>query len=306
MERSPAAVHRPTTLAVVGTGDMGSAVGAVLARRGFRVLTDGSQRSEHSRRLAETAGIEDVGSLHELVSRVDVFLSILPPAAALGLAQRVAAAVGATGAKPLYVDCNAVSPATLGEIERVIEACGAPFLDVGIVGPAPRPATSPGRMPTRFYVAGAERAALLALDVPELDVIDMGPETGRASAIKMCYAALNKGTDALLTAILLAAERLGVRAELMTELAASQTEAARRMQQRVPFLGSTARRFTGEMQEIASTFAAVGVTPDFHRGAEWVYALLAETPYADETRSEQPAERSLDEALRTFEAALRR
>lgn len=303
MRDSPAG-SRPTTWAIVGTGDMGSAVGAVLTRQGLNVLTDGSRRSEHSRRLARAAGIEDVGSLSELIARADVFLSILPPAAALELAQSFAAACEEGGATPLFVDCNAVSPATLADIEQVILRCGAPFADVGIVGPAPR--AVPGRKPTRFYVAGAERSALLALDVPEIEVVDMGPETGRASAIKMCYAALNKGTDALLTAILLAAEGLGVRPELMTELAASQPEAEQRMQQRVPFLGSTSRRFTGEMREIASTFAAVGVTPDFHRGAEWVYALLAETPYAEETRAEQPAHRSLDEALRTIETRLRR
>jgi hypothetical protein len=117
---------------------------------------------------------------------------------------------------------------------------------------------------------------------------------------------MNKGVDALYTAVLMAAEELGVRAELMEEFRASQTQAAERMAARVPYLAATAERYTGEMREIASTFAAAGVTPDFHRGAEWVYAALAGTPLAAETRATLPAHRSLDEALAVFCAALKR
>ncbi|MBN1238517.1 MAG: NAD(P)-dependent oxidoreductase [Gammaproteobacteria bacterium] len=289
------------TIAVVGTGDMGSAVGAALARSGYRVVTDSSGRSALSRSLAETAGIEDVGSLPALLDAADVLLSILPPSAALGFAERVAASIETARARPLFADCNAVAPHTLKRIEQRIAAAGAPFVDVGIVGPAPGPRT---KAPTRFYASGGARAALLRWNVPELRVVDMGPEAGRASAIKMCYAALNKGTDALHAAILLAAERLGVRPELMEELAASQTHAASRMAARVPFLAATAERYTGEMHEIAATFEAAGVTPDFHRGAAWLYGLLARTPLAEESRATLPAERSLDDAIGVFVEAL--
>jgi hypothetical protein len=122
----------------------------------------------------------------------------------------------------------------------------------------------------------------------------------------MAYSALNKGTDALLTAVLLAAERLDVRAPLMRELAGSQAEALRRMHARVPFLGATAKRFAPEMQEIAKTYESVGVTPLFHRGAEWLYALIASTPLGEEARALQPKQRSLDAALAVYLAALDR
>src|SRR5690606_30268492 len=101
-------------------------------------------------------------------------------------------------------------------IAAAFDRIGVPFADVGIVGPAPRPGA---KAPTRFYASGPAREPLLRLDVPEIVVADLGPETGRASALKMCYAGLNKGFDALLTAVLLAADRLGVRAELVEELA---------------------------------------------------------------------------------------
>jgi len=290
------------TIAVVGTGDMGSAVGGALVRAGYRVVTAGQGRSAASRALAERAGIEDVGSLAAVVRAAALVLSIVPPAAARGFAAETALAIRATGARPTFVDCNAVAPQTVCEVEAIVAPAGAPFVDVGIVGRGP----GPGGERTRFYVSGAARGAVLALSVSELELIDLGADVGTASALKMAYSSLNKGTDALLTAVLLAAERLGVRPALMRELEGSQAEALRRMRARVPFLGATAARFAPEMTEIAATYESVGVTPEFHRGAEWLYALLATTPLAAETRATQPRERSLDDALAVYVAALDR
>lgn len=292
---------RPT-VAVIGTGDMGSAVGGAFVRAGYRTVTAGSGRSRASRELAASAGIEDLVSLEAAVRNADIVLSIVPPAAAQAFAAVAARAMLAARARPTFVDCNAVAPATVRAIARVIEPSGAAFVDAGIVGRGP----APGGERTRFYVAGAARRTVVDLAVPELELLDMGPEIGAASALKMAYASLNKGTDALHTAVLLAAERLGVRAPLLRELERSQTEALARMRARVPFLAATAARFAPEMAEIAATYESVGVTPQFHRGAEWLYALLATTPLATETRATLPRERSLDAALAVFTAALDR
>lgn len=289
------------TIGIVGTGDMGSAVGAVLRAAGYRVLTALDGRSGASCQLAARAGLEDCGTLSRLLEASDVFLAILPPAQASGLAREAAGIIAASGRKLVYADCNAVSPATVGAIAALFAGGPARFVDVGIVGPAPRPAT-PG--PTRFYVSGAERGAIKALQAPEIAVVDLGDEIGRASAMKMCYAALNKGVDALYADILLAALRLGVESELRQELDASQPEAARRIARRLPFLAATAERYTGEMVEIAATFDAAGVSGDFHRGAAWLYGLLARSGLAHETRATLPEQRSLDEALAAFMAVL--
>jgi 3-hydroxyisobutyrate dehydrogenase-like beta-hydroxyacid dehydrogenase len=204
--------------------------------------------------------------------------------------------------RPVFADCNAVAPATVQAIATVVSSSGVPFVDVGIVGRGPKS----GGERTRFYVSGAARAAVLELATLELQLVDLGADVGTASAMKMAYSALNKGVDALLAAVLLAAERLGVREPLMRELELSQAEVLRRMRARVPFLGATAKRFAPEMAEIAKTYESVGVTPQFHRGAEWLYALVATTPYAAETRATQPRERSLDETLAVLTAALDR
>jgi 3-hydroxyisobutyrate dehydrogenase-like beta-hydroxyacid dehydrogenase len=281
---------------------MGSAVGGALVRAGYRVVTAGDGRSAPSLRLAAEAGIEDVGSLEAAVSTARLVLSIVPPAAATTFAAEVVGAMRVSGARPVFADCNAVAPETVQGIARALEPTGAPFADVGIIGRGP----GVGRERTRFYVSGAARDAVLDLDVDEITFIDLGSDVGTASAMKMAYSALNKGIDALLATILLAAERLGVRPPLMQELQFSQIEALERMQARVPFLGSTAKRFTPEMAEIARTYESVGVTPAFHRGAEWLYALFATTPFANETRATQPKQRSLDETLAVLTAALER
>jgi 3-hydroxyisobutyrate dehydrogenase-like beta-hydroxyacid dehydrogenase len=265
------------------------------------VITDLSARGALSRQLAARAGIEDVGSLEGVVAAADMLFSIVPPAAAGDFARRALAVIERASARPVFVDCNAVSPATVRELAAAFERAGATLVDVGIVGPAPR---GGGAAPTRFYVSGAARSSVLSLELPELAMIDMGPEIGRASAIKMTYAAMNKGVDALYTAVLLAAERLGVRGELMEEFHASQTHAAERMAKRIPYLASAAQRYVGEMREIAATFESAGVSGEFHRGAEWVYAQLARTPLAQETRADLPPHRSLDDALEIFCAAL--
>jgi 3-hydroxyisobutyrate dehydrogenase-like beta-hydroxyacid dehydrogenase len=296
-----AAMTGKSTIGVVGTGDMGSAVGAALVRAGYRVVTAGEGRSDASRRLAAAAGIEDLRTLEAVVRSVDLLLSIVPPAAAASFAAAAAYALRATGARPVFADCNAVAPDSVRAIAREIAPTGAPFVDAGIVGREPRHGER-----TRLYVSGPARAALTALTVAELEIVDLGDEIGAASALKMAYSALNKGTDALLAGVLLAAERLGVRAPLMRELEFSQAQLLARMRARVPFLGATAWRFAPEMAEIARTYDSVGVTPLFHRGAEWLYALVATTSFAQETRATQPRERSLDETVAVLTAALDR
>lgn len=289
------------TVGIVGMGDMGSAVAASFVRRGYSVVTCLEGRSALSRRLASEAGARDLESLDEVFGQADLFLSILPPAAAYDFAADAARRISACERPLIYADCNAIAPATVETISLFFRSGPASFVDVGIIGPAPRAKT---RSPTRFYVAGPARGALLDLDVPELRFVDMGDPIGRASAIKMCYGALNKGTDALWTAVLMAAERLGVRRELMQDFEESQAPFAKRMQARLPFHAATAERFTGEMREIAAAFEAVGVTGDFHRGAEWLFDRLAHSALAGESRATLPTERSLDEAITAFVAVL--
>ena len=129
------------TLAVLMPGDMGHAVGRVLREHDHRVLTCLARRSETTRSLAAAAGLEDAGDLKSLVREADMILSILPPAYALAQAEQVAKAMGESGATPIYVDCNAISPALTLKAGEAEISTGA--YSTGSSGtPTPRPRSS--------------------------------------------------------------------------------------------------------------------------------------------------------------------
>ncbi len=282
-------------IAILMPGDMGHGVGRALRRHGHDVLTCLAGRSARTRGLAAAAGMRDAGSLEALVAEADLILSILPPEAAVAQAGAVAAAMTATGVRPLYVDCNAVSPMTAREVGGIITAAGAPFIDCGIIGVAP----GKGK-PTRFHVSGPDTGAMERLDGKGIQVLPLGPEIGRASALKMVYAGLTKGTMTLHTAMLLAAWQLGVYDEAVAEYADSQPAALQAMQGRVPRIPADAGRWIGEMEEIAATLAAAGVTTGFHDGAAEICRVLDRTPFALETRETLDRSRTIGEAIPVY------
>ncbi len=286
------------TIAVIASGDMGHAVGRAVIEHGHRAITCLAGRSARSRGLAESAGIADLPDLEAVAREADLFLSILPPAKALELARDMAAAMTKAGRAPVYVDCNAISPETAAKVGDIVAAAGAPFIDAGIIGLAP------GKATPRFYVSGDDTAPMRALDGCGFKVIDMPGGGCQGSAIKMCYAALTKGTWALQTAMLMAAERMGVRAALMEEFAHSQSAALSGMEARVPFVPADAGRWTGEMEEIAKSFRDVGVTDGFHEGAAEVFRVLARTPFAQETRETLDTSRTLEQSIPVFAAQI--
>ena len=264
-------------VAILSPGEMGAAVGKVLRESGLEVITCLEGRSEQTRRRAADCGFFAVSDLEELAGGADLILSILVPAEAAEVAASVARAIRATGSRPTYADCNAVSPQTARSLEPLITEAGGTFADAGIIGGPPRDGYAP-----RFYTSGPGASTLLELDGRGIDVVQIGGNSGRASAIKMCYAAMTKGTTALQTALLVAAIRLGVYEELRDELLASQRPAFDQIELSVKRLPSVAYRWIGEMEEIAATFESVDVTPYFHLGAADVFRLVAGSDLAKE------------------------
>ena len=281
------------TVAILSPGDMGHAVGRALREHGLSVITHLEGRSERTRQLADKAGIDDTASLEELVRQADAVLSILVPSEAAGVADAVAGAIRASGAETIFSDCNAVSPNTALGMRDAIERAGGTYVDGGIIGGPP----APGAPRVRIYVSGERAGELDALDCEGVAIKQMGAEIGRASAIKMCYAALTKGTSALQLALLTTAHALGVSEELAAEFAGSQPAALAAMNKGLPSLPPKAFRWIGEMEEIAATFDDAGVTPHFHQGAAEMYRLVSETPFASETPETIDAGRTLDETI---------
>jgi 3-hydroxyisobutyrate dehydrogenase-like beta-hydroxyacid dehydrogenase len=286
------------TVGLLSPGDMGGAIGEVLRTNGARVLTCLRGRSERTRTLAEQAGIEDRPSLDALVVECDVVLCVLVPARAVAVAQEVAAAIRATSADVLYVDCNAIAPRTVRQIGEIAGAAGARVADVGIVGAPPR---KPG---TRFYASGAGAPELARLADYGLDVRVIGDELGQASGLKMCYAALTKGLTALGVELLLAARLLGLEEALRAEQRASIPDVLAWLERAVPGMPPKAYRWVGEMEEIAATFADVGLTPRILAGAADMYRLVEGTPIGRETPENRDRSRGLDGVIASLADAV--
>ena len=284
------------TVAILSPGDMGHAVGRALIAHGLRVVTCLNGRSGRTESLADAAGIFDMPSLEAMVAEADLVLSIMPPSAAVDAARSIGAAIGAAENKPLYADCNAISPATTRRIETFIANAGGSFIDAGIVGPPP----GKGAQPTRFYVCGPQASALDAIDGAGIAVRQLGPETGRASAIKMCYAAVTKGSWTLYAAALTTAEVMGLTDLYLAELESSRPQVAAEMRRMVPRLPVDAGRWIGEMKEIASTLDGAGLPRGFHDGAAELFRLLEKTPIAAETRETIDPARTLEDVLAIY------
>jgi 3-hydroxyisobutyrate dehydrogenase-like beta-hydroxyacid dehydrogenase len=280
---------------ILSPGDMGAGIGSVLRQTGLDVLTSLGGRSNLTRLRAEEAGIQDAGSIDDLVRRVDVILSVLVPSEATAVATRVAEAIRRTGAKPVFVECNAIAPQTVLAIEKVIRDAGGGFIDTGIIGGPPR---APGGG-THFCCSGPDTAAFEALGRHGLEVRVVGPKVGQASALKMVYAASTKGTTAVWTELLVAARALDLEEALRNELGS----AFERQAGSITSMPRRARRWVGEMEEIAATFEGIGLTPRILQGAADIYRFVSDTTLADQTSREPDP--SLDQVLDTLAERLK-
>jgi 3-hydroxyisobutyrate dehydrogenase-like beta-hydroxyacid dehydrogenase len=248
-----------TTIGLLHPGEMGAAVGKCLAGAGHRVLWAPEGRGAATRERAEAAGLVGV-AWGEIVTRSEVIVSVCPPHAARDVARQVAGFGG------LYLDANAISPATAGEVAAIVAAGGASFADGGIIGPPP---VTPGS--TRLYLSGpraAEAAALFGGTAVDARVV---PPPGSASAVKMAYASWTKGSAALLLAARALARAEGVEPVLLEEWGISQPGLEKRWDGADESAAAKGWRWTGEMDEIAAAMAAAGLPSGFHQAAADMY-----------------------------------
>lgn len=227
-----------------------------------------------SRQRAEEFNLSDAGSLAALCETCSVIVSVCPPHAA----EEVAEQVLACAFQGVYLDVNAIAPQRAIRMGQAMARAGIDFVDGGIIG---APAWERGK--TRLYLSGENaRDALTYFSAGPLETSVVGDEIGRASALKMCYAAYTKGTTALLGAILATAEVMGVRSELETQWSQDWTNFGEQAGERVRKVTAKAWRFAGEMAEIAATFRQAGMPGEFHDAAEMIYQRIADFKDAPE------------------------
>ena len=249
-------------------GDMGISIAASAQNGGNEVYWASEGRSPETQARAAKYGLRDAHTLANLCAECAIIVSVCPPHAAEAVAQQVLA----TGFGGMYLDANAIAPQRAERIGAALAAGGISFVDGGIIG---GPAWKAGS--TWLYLAGPQAdhiAACFAAGPLETQVL--GAQIGRASALKMCFAAYTKGTTALLCAILATAEDLGVRQDLAQHWRRDEPQFADQTEQRVRQVTAKAWRFAGEMEEIAATFRSAGMPGEFHAAAADVYRRLAD------------------------------
>ena len=255
-------------IGILHPGEMGISIAASAQNSGNEVYWASEGRGAATRERATKFGLRDAGALKDLCAGCEIILSVCPPHAAESLANDVLDC----GFTKLFVDANAIAPQRTIKIGQTMSAAGVSFVDGGIIGnPAWRPGT------TCLYLSGnraAEVAACFSKGPLGTRVLE-GP-VGKASALKMCYAAYSKGTTALLCAILATAESLDVREALFQQWTHDDPAFVEQTTRRVRDVTSKAWRFAGEMEEISQTFREAGITGEFHAGAGAVYRRLAQ------------------------------
>jgi len=233
-------------VAIVAPGNMGAGVGARLTENKVTVLTSLAGRSTDSEKRARAAGMQPVADAQ--LTEADFLLSIVPPGEALALAKRLAPVLTAANKKPVYVECNAVSPRTMLDIADVVAATGCSFVGAGIIGPPPKPGSSN----TKIYAAGPAAGQFAKLNDYGLIVRVLDGPLTAASALKMSYAGITKGFTALGAAMMLAASREGSAAVLKAELAESQSALLGWLTRQTPAMYSKAYRWVAELDEISA------------------------------------------------------
>lgn len=264
---------------VVSPGDMGQAIAGRLKESGLNVYAALDGRSERTRTLAREAGLTDCGSMEKLVATCELVLSVINPGEALNVAREVSAAMKKTARKIALADLNAVSPQTAREADRMVREAGGMFIDGGIIGPPPRGEKDK----PRIYVSGPEAYLFEQISHPNLLMRVLSERVGDASGVKMCYAAMTKGTTALAVELLVAARKLGVEQALEKELRESRNDVFDWQMKNIAVMPPKAYRWVPEMQEIAKTFGELGLTRRIFEGATDIYALVAATPLGKES-----------------------
>jgi len=287
------------TVGIISPGDMGSAIGETLAKNGARVVVALDDRSERTKTLAAEAGLENVGSVERLVAEASHVLSVMVPSEAVSAAELVAQALQSTGASPIYADLNAISPGTTRWVGEIVEEAGARFVDGGILGPPPRGSRYP-----RIYLSGAHAQDVAVLEEHGLVMPVIGDQIGQASGLKMCYASMTKGIQALGTEFLVTARLLGLDEHLRKEMEDGHSALRQWLARSLLIMPPKAFRWVGEMEEIAATYEEVGLTPRMLLGAADMYRWVATTGPGQETTENRDKSRDLDSLIAALAESL--
>ncbi len=208
------------------------------------------------RQRAENSGTQLVGSPAGLAASADILISAVTSSSALDAARQTLPHIEA---RHVYLDINSVSPDLKQEIDELIRAAGATFVEAAVMAPVP-----PYKHRVPMLLGGAGAAALRETLSPFGMRFEVVSETiGAAAAVKMCRSIVVKGLEALLFECVLGASRYNAENRVFASLQESLPgidwkKLADYMVGRVVLHGERRAR---EMEEVAETLRTCGVDP---------------------------------------------
>ncbi|MFD8789426.1 NAD(P)-dependent oxidoreductase [Streptomyces vinaceus] len=247
------------TVGILHPGSMGAAVAACAATNAAAVLWCETGRSSASAARAVRFGLTPVAELAELLDRSDIVISLCPPAAAEDVARDVAV----HHFDGVYVEANAINPERAQRIAALLEPT-ATVVDGGVVGSPPVGGKTPALHLSGPAAATASIEALFAGTAVRTAML--GTEVGKASALKLSYAAFQKTSRVLVALALGMAREYGVDQELI-EVASRRTDSYLSEPQYVAKTAARAWRWGPELEEAADALAAAGLPPEMLRAA---------------------------------------
>jgi 3-hydroxyisobutyrate dehydrogenase-like beta-hydroxyacid dehydrogenase len=246
----------------VGFGEAGFTIGNGLRSAGvgqlfaYDIATGSADRGPQIKRRAADAGATLVAGSAELASAADVIFSTVTSSSALDAASQTAPYLTA---HHTYADLNSVSPALKRDIDAVISATGAAFVEAAVMAPV-----SPYGHRVPMLIGGPSAQRFVDLLTPlgmRLEAID--GRVGTAAAVKMCRSIVVKGIEALLAECVLGASQYEAADKVFASLQETWPgidwkQLADYTMGRVVVHGERRAR---EMEEVADTLRAIGVDP---------------------------------------------
>ncbi|MDQ1051958.1 NAD(P)-dependent oxidoreductase [Streptomyces sp. V4I2] len=246
---------------ILHPGSMGAAMASALRPNAQRVLWCPEGRSRATIARAELYGLEPVPTLGDLVEQCHTIISLCPPAAAEDVARQVAAHGGFRGG--LYVEANAISPATVDRICELLPDVWA-IVDAAVVGSPP----TGGKKP-RLYLSGWPNPVRWVEELfagTDVSTHNVGSNAGQASALKLSYTSFQKTSRVLAALALAAAREHGVDQELI-DIASKRGGSYLAEPEYVAKTAARAWRWGPELEEAADMLAAAGLPPEMMRAA---------------------------------------
>jgi len=206
----------PATVAVVGTGRMGSAIAGTLSRAGFPIVLYNRTRPT-AETVAQSTGGRVTGSPREAAAGANVVLSSLADDAAVMAAYSGSDGIAAglrEGA--VAVDASTIDPATIRLIRPLVEARGASLLDAPVSGSVAL--VEQGKL---TIMVGGEKAAFEVarpiFDALAARTFHLG-DLGAGATVKLAVNALVHAINTALSEALVLAEKAGVDRALVYEV----------------------------------------------------------------------------------------